>query len=224
MNEIQRMITALSACEPLRHEDWLRLIADASEEDRRFSRDLACELTQERFGRRVFFRGIIEFTNYCKNDCYYCGIRRSNRCLSRYRLTEDEILSCCELSGGELQMVLIARALATEPQVLVLDEPESNLDFKNQLLVLDTMQSLARAGLTCVFNTHYPAHALRRANKALLLGRNGKSLFGSTQDVVTEQNISDYFGVRAVIGSIETPDGAYADVIPVSAAQSEEAP
>ena len=52
----------------------------------------------------------------------------------------------------------------------------------------------------------------------------GKSLFGSTQDVVTEQNISDYFGVRAVIGSIETPDGAYADVIPVSAAQSEEAP
>ena len=114
--------------------------------------------------------------------------------------------------------------MVLQPKVLILDEPESNLDFKNQLLVLDTMQSLARAGLTCVFNTHYPAHALRRANKALLLGRNGKSLFGSTQDVVTEQNISDYFGVRAVIGSIETPDGAYADVIPVSAAQSEEAP
>ena len=46
MNEIQRMITALSAGEPLRHEDWLRLITDASEEDRRFSRDLACRLTQ----------------------------------------------------------------------------------------------------------------------------------------------------------------------------------
>ena len=112
MHEIPRIITALSAGEPLRHEDWLRLITDASEEDRRFSRDLACELTQERFGRRVFFRGIIEFTNYCKNDCYYCGIRCSNRCLSRYRLTEDEILSCCEegyrlgyrtfvLQGGE---------------------------------------------------------------------------------------------------------------------------
>ena len=61
---------------------------------------------------RCFFRGIIEFTNYCKNDCYYCGIRRSNRELSRYRLTEDEILTCCEegyklgyrtfvLQGGE---------------------------------------------------------------------------------------------------------------------------
>ena len=112
MNEIQRMITALSAGEPLQHEDWLRLIADASEDDRRFSRDLACKRAQARFGRRVFFRGIIEFTNYCKNDCYYCGIRCSNRCLSRYRLTEDEILSCCEegyrlgyrtfvLQGGE---------------------------------------------------------------------------------------------------------------------------
>ena len=112
MNEIQRMITALSAGEPLRHEDWLRLITDASEEDRRFSRDLACKRAQARFGRRVFFRGIIEFTNYCKNDCCYCGIRCSNRCLSRYRLTEDEILSCCEegyrlgyrtfvLQGGE---------------------------------------------------------------------------------------------------------------------------
>ena len=66
MNEIQRMITALSAGEPLQHEDWLRLIADASEDDRRFSRDLACKRAQARFGRRVFFRGIIEFTNYLK--------------------------------------------------------------------------------------------------------------------------------------------------------------
>ena len=151
-------------------------------------------------------------------------LQQTHDAMDRLGLSSFTDRRCCELSGGELQMVLIARALAAEPQVLVLDEPESNLDFKNQLLVLDTMQSLARAGLTCVFNTHYPAHALRRANKALLLGRNGKSLFGSTQDVVTEQNISDYFGVRAVIGSIETPDGAYADVIPVSAAQSEEAP
>ena len=136
-------------------------------------------------------------------------LQQTHDAMDRLGLSSFTDRRCCELSGGEL---------------LILDEPESNLDFKNQLLVLDTMQSLARAGLTCVFNTHYPAHALRRANKALLLGRNGKSLFGSTQDVVTEQNISDYFGVRAVIGSIETPDGAYADVIPVSAAQSEEAP
>ena len=64
------------------------------------------------YGTDVYVRGLIEFTNYCKNDCYYCGIRRSNKKASRYRLTEEEILSCCQegyhlgfrtfvLQGGE---------------------------------------------------------------------------------------------------------------------------
>ena len=53
------------------------------------------------YGRDIYIRGLIEFTNYCKNDCYYCGIRRSNGNADRYRLTEEEILSCCE-QGYEL--------------------------------------------------------------------------------------------------------------------------
>ena len=129
---------------------------------------------------------------------------------------------CCELSGGELQMVLIARALASDPGVLVLDEPESNLDFRNQLLVLDTIADLARSGLTVIFNTHFPAHALRRASKALMLGRGGKSVYGKTADVVTESCISEFFGVHAVIGSIQTSVGVYQDVIPVSIGQHTE--
>ncbi len=52
---------------------------------------------QEHFGKRIYLRGLIEFTNYCKNDCYYCGIRRGNRAAQRYRLTEDEILDCCRV-------------------------------------------------------------------------------------------------------------------------------
>ncbi|MBQ4321087.1 MAG: ABC transporter ATP-binding protein, partial [Oscillospiraceae bacterium] len=63
--------------------------------------------------------------------------------LERLGLSRYAARRCSELSGGELQMVLIARALASQPEVLILDEPESNLDFKNQLLVLDTMTSLA---------------------------------------------------------------------------------
>lgn len=123
---------------------------------------------------------------------------------------------CTQLSGGELQMVLIARALATEPKVLILDEPESNLDFQNQLLVLDTISRLSADGITCIFNTHYPAHALRWANKALMLGHDGTYIFGDTTDVVTEKNISRYFGVTAVIGEIETPGNIYRDVMAVS--------
>lgn len=122
-----------------------------------------------------------------------------------------------ELSGGERQMVLIARALAADPQVLVLDEPESNLDFRNQLLVLDTISELAASGLACIFNTHYPAHALRRANKALLLSRDGSCEAGPTARVVTEESLSKYFGVAAVIGDIETPGNIYRDVVPISA-------
>lgn len=67
---------------------------------------------REQYGTEVYVRGLIEFTNYCKNDCYYCGIRCSNKKASRYRLTEEEILACCQegyqlgfrtfvLQGGE---------------------------------------------------------------------------------------------------------------------------
>ena len=122
---------------------------------------------------------------------------------------------CSAISGGELQMVLIARALAAEPQVLILDEPESNLDFKNQLVVLDTMSKLAQQGMTCRFNTQYPAHALRRADKALLLCRGGDYSFGPTAQVVTEDAIRRAFGVEAVIGSLETPAGTVQNVVPL---------
>ena len=112
MEDVRARIWALAEGTLPDYAGWVALIQDASEEDRLFSRNLARERAQARFGRQVFFRGIIEFTNHCKNDCYYCGIRCSNRCLSRYRLMEDEILSCCEegyrlgyrtfvLQGGE---------------------------------------------------------------------------------------------------------------------------
>ena len=123
---------------------------------------------------------------------------------------------CSEMSGGELQMVLIARALAAQPEILILDEPESNLDFRNQLIVLDAMSSLAADGMTCIFNTHYPAHALRRANYSLLLQKDGTYQFGETPQVVTERSIGSAFGVKAVIGSIETPEAELRDVIPLS--------
>ena len=96
MEDIRARILALAKGNLPDHAGWVALIQDASEEDRLFSRNFARERAQARFGKQVFFRGIIEFTNHCKNDCYYCGIRRSNRELSRYRLTEEEILTCCK--------------------------------------------------------------------------------------------------------------------------------
>lgn len=122
--------------------------------------------------------------------------------------------SCRELSGGQLQLVLIARALAGQPEVLVLDEPESNLDMKNQLLIMDTMTALAAEGMACVFNTHYPAHALRGAGKALMLLPGGEMRFGNSENVVTEENLRRAFGVDVAIGRVDTPSGPVTDVVP----------
>ena len=122
---------------------------------------------------------------------------------------------CHAISGGELQMVLIARALAAEPEILVLDEPESNLDFKNQLIVLDTMTALAAEGVACIFNTHYPSHALQRAGKSLMLSKDGWNLFGDTTNVVTADNIRRAFGVEALIGEVETPQSIMKNVVAV---------
>lgn len=129
---------------------------------------------------------------------------------------------CSEVSGGELQMILIARALVSDPKVLILDEPESNLDFKNQLVVLDTMSNLAARGMTCIFNTHYPAHALQRAQKSLILSKGGDYIFGDTVSVVTEENIRKAFGVDAIIGEIETPGNLLKNVVPLNIAQNTE--
>ncbi len=75
-------------------------------------REAADSVRREHYGTDVYIRGLIEFSNYCKNDCLYCGIRRSNRCAERYRLTFEEIMECCKegyalgfrtfvLQGGE---------------------------------------------------------------------------------------------------------------------------
>lgn len=79
----------------LTDEELLTLITERNAETAAFLREEARALCERIYGRKIFIRGLIEFTNYCKNDCYYCGIRRSNGKASRYRLTEEEILSCC---------------------------------------------------------------------------------------------------------------------------------
>ena len=140
----------------------------------------------------------------------------AERVMKRLGIWELADKPCHAISGGELQMVLIARAMAAEPEILVLDEPESNLDFRNQLVVLDTITSLAAEGMACIFNTHYPAHALQRADRSLLLTKGGMSIYGPTKYVVSEDDIRSIFGVNAVIGDFEAEDSTVQSVIPVS--------
>ena len=77
------------------------LIGNFSDEDMRAAYLSARQLTDEIFGRKIYIRGLIEFTNICRNDCYYCGLRCSNYKAERYRLSEEEIFDCCK-KGYEL--------------------------------------------------------------------------------------------------------------------------
>jgi len=140
----------------------------------------------------------------------------AERVMKRLGIWELADKPCHAISGGELQMVLIARAMAAEPELLVLDEPESNLDFRNQLVVLDAMTSLAEEGVACVFNTHYPAHALQRADRSLLLTKGGMNIYGPTKFVVSEDDIRSIFGVNAIIGDFDAVGSTVQSVVPVS--------
>lgn len=102
----------LEALHTLTKEEWSFLIQNRSPQLSEYIFEKARRLRHTYYGHDVYVRGLIEFTNYCKNDCYYCGIRRSNSHAHRYRLTKDQILACCKtgydlgfrtfvLQGGE---------------------------------------------------------------------------------------------------------------------------
>jgi len=123
---------------------------------------------------------------------------------------------CNEISGGEYQLVLIARALAAQPQLLILDEPESHLDFRNQILVLSMLEKVVREGnLSCIINTHYPEHAMRLADNALILGRGRQYLFGKAADIISAENLSDVFGVKVKMLPFEYGGKTLSSIIPL---------
>lgn len=104
--------------------------------------------------------------------------------------------SIMSLSGGQRQLVLIARALAGENAVLLLDEPASALDLRNQDIVLTLLGRLADAqGLAIAFTTHQPNHAMAVADKVLLMLEEGRALFGATDEVMTEAALGALYGI-----------------------------
>ena len=100
MNNQERIIK-LRQDRILGREEMKLLLTTLTKEEEQFLYETAAVVRQQAYGRDVYLRGLIEFSSYCKNNCYYCGLRRDNRSCERYRLTREEILDCAE-KGYEL--------------------------------------------------------------------------------------------------------------------------
>jgi iron complex transport system ATP-binding protein len=101
-----------------------------------------------------------------------------------------------QISGGERQLVLVARALAQEPRCVVLDEPTASLDFGNQGHVLREIRRLAASGLAVLFTTHDPNHALRFADRVLLIRDGGTMAQGPVRELIDGDHLRRLYGAE----------------------------
>ncbi len=104
--------------------------------------------------------------------------------------------SYAQISGGERQLVLIARALAQKANVLVMDEPTANLDYGNQVRVMERVSALAKSGYAVILSTHNPEHAFLWATKALVLAGGAIVAEGNPHEILTESLMEHIFGVK----------------------------
>ncbi len=119
------------------------------------------------------------------------------------------------LSGGQRQMVLIARALASEAPIMLLDEPASALDLYNQNQLLSLLRRLAeQRKLTIIFTTHQPNHAALLANKTLLLKKDG-FLFGETSQILNSENLSELFNITMLQRRIDYRRSIFRHFVPL---------
>ena len=100
-NNKKDLIKSLYERKNIERQEWYVLLTQLDEEEKDFLRLQAANLTLHHFGKGVFIRGLIEISSYCRNNCYYCGLRRNNIHAQRYRLSKDDILNCCA-TGAEL--------------------------------------------------------------------------------------------------------------------------
>lgn len=107
--------------------------------------------------------------------------------------------SYTQISGGERQLVLIARTLCQQPDILILDEPTSHLDFKNQAKVIKTIKGLSESGMTILMTSHFPNHVWYVNGRVVMMGDGGVISDGPVEDVMTEENLSKTYGLDVTI-------------------------
>lgn len=132
-----------------------------------------------------------------------------------------------KISGGERQMVLIARALMQKPSFLMMDEPTSSLDFGNQMRVLAQVCALSHRGVGVIMTSHFPDHAFLCCDKAAVMSRTEPFRVDDVERIVTEETLQGAYGIPVKIASIdvpEHPDGRVTTCVPLLKTKSHPCP
>ena len=99
MQDVKALIDKLDRENALSLDEWEEIIHGRCEQVAEYAAEIARKRSQEIFGNKIYTRGLIEISNYCRNNCLYCGIRRDNRQVRRYRLSREDILSCADVGA-----------------------------------------------------------------------------------------------------------------------------
>jgi iron complex transport system ATP-binding protein len=129
----------------------------------------------------------------------------ANECIEMVGVSHLKDKRYTEISGGERQLVLVARTLAQQPKMLLLDEPTSHLDFKNQNLILRLVRKLAKGGLSVIMTSHFPDHALAYSGQIALMNKGAFIAQGSPNEIVTEENLKQTYGIDVKIFAFRDP-------------------
>ena len=118
------------------------------------------------------------------------------------------------VSGGERQLVLIARALTQDARILLLDEPTSSLDYSNQLMVMETAETLCSKGYAILFSTHNPEQALMNASRVMILSSGHLSFLGQPEELLDGKALEELYSKKLCIKKIDTGESERIICIP----------
>jgi iron complex transport system ATP-binding protein len=123
----------------------------------------------------------------------------SEQILESLDLTGLVLSKLGEISGGELQRVRIARTLAQEPEIILMDEPMTHLDIKNKKYLNELITKLMEAGKTIIYSTHDPLDVLNFSDRCIIIGKNNRYEAGETQKIINSKTLSDYFEIPITV-------------------------
>lgn len=191
----------------LEFNQWLTLLKNRSREGADYLFEKARNVSRKYFGNKIYTRGLIEFTNYCRNNCYYCGIRRGNNNVERYRLTTEQIMECCRqgyalgfrtfvLQGGE-DYYFNDERMVEIISVIKSDYPDCAITLSLGEKSRDSYQKMFDAGAERYLLRHETANE----EHYCLLHPSGMSLKNRMQCIYYLKEIGYQVGAGFIVGS-----------------------